>query len=172
MQVNDAIEREIKQYGTLVHGDVKGANIVFNRDVYSRRSNRGKKTVDKKKNGDDTPAAPLKCALYDLQYVGLGLPALDLVYFLGTSVDSPLLSLTSEIKLIQTYHTTFTRSIAKSSDHVSDSPAYDFDTFWKHWELAIVDWYRFMAGWGFWGNDTWVERRAREIVWGWQEKNA
>ena len=32
------------------------------------------------------------------------------------------------------------------------------------WELSILDWYRFMAGWGFWGNDGWVERRARGIV--------
>ena len=162
IQVNDAIEREIKQYGTLVHGDVKGANIVFNRDVYPRRISKVKKTAHKK--GGDSAAVPLKCALYDLQYVGLGLPALDLVYFLGTSVESSLLSPESEKELLQTYHAAFMHLSA----HASDLPVYDFDTFWKHWELALVDWYRFMAGWGCWGNDAWVERRAKEIVRGWE----
>lgn len=41
---------------------------------------------------------------------------------------------------------------------------YDFAALWRHWELSILDWYQFMAGWGFWGNDRWVERRAKEIV--------
>lgn len=34
-KVNTAIDAEIEKYGTLLHGDVKGANIVFNRDPYS-----------------------------------------------------------------------------------------------------------------------------------------
>lgn len=137
---------------------MKGANIVFNRDPYPRR-------------GSKVPASSakdtLQCALYDLQYVGRGLPAHDLVYFLGTSVESRLLkSLEDERALLQDYFHHF-HAIASSGS--VDSIDYPFDIFWAHWELAIVDWYRFMAGWGFWGNDRWVERRAKDIVRRWQE---
>ena len=158
--MDDAIEREIEQYGTLVHGDVKGANIVFNRDVHPHRV-RSKKSKAPSAMADD---APLQCALYDLQYVGLGLPTLDLVYFLATSVESKLLTPQSERELLETYHASLLRFISKSAGHNT----YTIETLWKHWELAIVDWFRFMAGWGFWGNDAWVRRRAREIVSQWE----
>lgn len=145
------MNREIKTHGTFVHGDVKGANIVFSRDPYPRRGN---KTIT---SGSDEP---LRCALYDLQYVGLGLPSYDLVYFLGTSVESKLLkSVEDEKSLLRDYFEKFQEVVAPNS--VTD---YNFDDFWTHWELAIVDWYRFMAGWGCWGNDRWAERRAKEII--------
>ena len=51
-----------------------------------------------------------------------------------------------------------------NSDVSNVETEYDFAALWRHWELSILDWYRFMAGWGFWGNDRWVERRAKEIV--------
>lgn len=162
-QVNNAINREIKQYGTLVHRDVKGENIAFNRDPFSRRRGKGSAQSENK------DSVPLRCALYDLQYVGLGLPTLDLVYFLGTSVESILLSPSSEKELLQTYHAALLQSI--SSPPGGGHPAYPFGVLWGHWELAIVDWYRFMAGWSFWGNDAWVERRAREIIGRWQAQN-
>ena len=157
-QMNEMVRHEIKQYGTFVHGDVKGANIVFNRDPYPRRGGNASSPFSD---------PPLRCALYDLQYVGLGLTTLDLVGFLGTSVESKLLrSLADERNLLQNYFHKFQEVVAQVG---VDGPKYTFDKFWTHWELAIVDWYRFMAGWGFWGNDRWVERRAREIVERWAE---
>ena len=51
-----------------------------------------------------------------------------------------------------------------NSDVTNVGTEYDFAALWRHWELSILDWYRFMAGWGFWGNDRWVEKRAKEIV--------
>ena len=162
-QVNDAINRETKQCGTLLHGDVKGENILFNANPYAQNKRKGKTAVRAGSN------PTLQCALYDLQYVGLGIVTLDLVYFLGTSVDRSLLSPSFEKELLQVYHTALVHAISSHAD--GRQHTYDFDLFWKHWELAIVDWYRFMAGWGFWGNDAWVESRAREIVSGWQTQN-
>ncbi|GJE96415.1 hypothetical protein PsYK624_126120 [Phanerochaete sordida] len=154
-KVNDAINREIQVYGSLMHGDVKGANIVFNSAPYARRGGKAQSSAD----------IPLRCALYDLQYVGLGLPTLDLVYFLGTSVESKLLrSLAEERELLQEYFAAFQEAAAQAP---TSGPEYTFEKFWTHWELAIVDWYRFMAGWGFWGNDRWIERRAKAIVESW-----
>ena len=137
---------------------MKGANIVFSHDPYPWR---GKKATV-------TSNEPLCCALYDLQYVGLGLATYDLVYFLGTSVESKLLgSINDEKELVQEYFERF--SAAAVENGLNSTDEYTFNTFWTHWELAIVDWYRFMAGWGFWGNDRWVERRAKEIVKSWTQ---
>ena len=141
---------------------MKGANIVFNRDVHPHRIRTKKSKASSTTEVDG--AVPLQCALYDLQYVGLGLPTLDLVYFLGTSVESKLLkSLADERELLQDYFQELQRAAE------ADASEYTFDKFWMHWELAIVDWCRFMAGWGFWGNDRWVERRAKEIVARWNK---
>ena len=156
--MNDAIEREIKQYGTLVHGDVKSANILLGRSVHLRRTPCKKGTTSK---NDEVVDTSWQCALYDLQYVGLGLVTYDLVYFLTTATDPSLLEPASEKELLQAYLAFF----HTHADSVSGTALqYDFATLWNHWELAIIDWYRFMAGWGFWGHDNWVEKRAREIV--------
>jgi hypothetical protein len=32
------------------------------------------------------------------------------------------------------------------------------------YQLAILDWVRFMAGWGVWGNYDWAISKATEIV--------
>lgn len=157
--MNGAIDKEIEAYGTLVHGDVKGANIVFNRDPYAHR--RGKQKLQ------STPQENIQCALYDFQYVGLGLGTLDLVYFLATSADSILLSTSSEAELLRSYHSHFLASLSSQPD---SSDVYPFDTFMDHWELAVVDWYRFMAGWGFWGNDDWIKKRAEEILSKWNSE--
>jgi len=34
----------------------------------------------------------------------------------------------------------------------------------RHFELALLDYVRFMAGWGFWGNAGWAQRRAKDIL--------
>lgn len=153
--MDNATESEIKHYGTLVHGDVKDANILFNQSFNNGRS-----------KGKPSDSGHLRCALYDFQYVGLGLPSHDLVYFLGTSADRILLSPANEKNLLEIYHAAFLDTIRVVHPH--ESREFPFERFLRHWELSIVDWYRFMAGWGFWGNASWVERRAKEIVAGWE----
>lgn len=115
----------------------------------------------------------------------MGLPTHDLVYFLGTSVQSSLLKTEEdEHALLKLWLDVFqSTSHASLPGHNSQNPResgefekegtysdtsteaeYDWETLWRHWELSILDWYRFMAGWGFWGNDRWVEKRAKEII--------
>ncbi|KAJ3475985.1 hypothetical protein NLI96_g11467 [Meripilus lineatus] len=161
-QVNDATESEIRQYGTLVHGDAKDANILFNQPPQRGRGRNHQQ--------EDETSVPLQCALYDFQYVGLGLPVHDLIYFIGTSASRTLLTPTSERILLEWYHATLLTTLRKT--HNDPSQVYPFDRFLRHWDLAIVDWYRFMAGWGFWGNANWVERRAREVVTVWEANPA
>ncbi|KAI0705921.1 kinase-like domain-containing protein [Cytidiella melzeri] len=137
-KVDDAISREIEVHGTLLHGDVKSANILFDRDPYPQRRSRAQIS-------DQPSAHPIRCALYDLQYVGLGLPTHDLVYFLGTSVQASLLGgVEQEKEMLKAWLEAF-RSC--NVENVEDEQLeYDFDTLWRHWELSIVDWCRFMAG--------------------------
>ncbi|EJD52658.1 hypothetical protein AURDEDRAFT_142561 [Auricularia subglabra TFB-10046 SS5] len=121
---------------TLLHGDAKGENILFSPDG--------------------------ACTFVDFQYVGSGPPTLDLVYFLGTSIDERLLRADGEQTLLRQYFDAL-QSLRKGM-----SVDYSYDQFLRQWDLAVVDWYRFMAGWGFWGNDRWISRRAREIVQRWE----
>ncbi|KAL0069753.1 hypothetical protein AAF712_003022 [Marasmius tenuissimus] len=155
-KARNSMKTEAKAFGTLLHGDVKGANIFF-----APRSQ------------DDPP----RCALYDFQYVGIGLVTRDLAKYLGTTVRANLLRrIEDEKDLLRFYHSELVRVIHSRKD-VSPEVAsflereggYTFEKFWEHWELAIVDWHRFMSGWGFWGNEAWVEQRARQIAANWEK---
>jgi hypothetical protein len=101
-----------------------------------------------------------ECAFVDFQYVGSGVPTLDLIYFLGTSAKPSLLRGEGSNDLLRLYHATLIDGLkARGMEDV-----YPWDTLQWHWELAVVDWFRFMAGWGMWGNHRWVSELAREIV--------
>ena len=41
---------------------------------------------------------------------------------------------------------------------------YPWDLLVMHWNTALVDWLRFQASWGFWGNTEWLEARVRHIL--------
>ncbi|KAK4695863.1 hypothetical protein P7C70_g8474, partial [Phenoliferia sp. Uapishka_3] len=66
---------------TIIHGDVKSANIAFSR----------------KKGGEES------VVLWDFQYVGMGLGVRDVVYFLATSVDARALEKDGWKKLLREY---------------------------------------------------------------------
>lgn len=128
---------------SLIHGDVKSENLF---------------TTTK---GD-------KVAFFDFQYVGLGLGVCDLAKLFTCSVpldmlidaDEPLPEeLTmgdGEKKLLKHYHTCLLQN--------KESDLYEWKTFQRHWETALVDWCRFQASWGFWGNTEWLEARVRSIL--------
>jgi Ecdysteroid kinase-like family len=126
---------------TLVHGDCKAANIIFSGTEES-------------------------CALYDFQYVGVGLGVKDLVYFLGTSADRRQIIGPGENKLLRYYYDELMDALGRRG---IDGSGYTWETLIMQWEWALVDWMRFMAGWGCWGNSEWVERRAKAICKRWNE---
>ncbi|KAJ9206376.1 hypothetical protein DTO164E3_470 [Paecilomyces variotii] len=132
--------RSIESY---IHGDVKSENLFTTT------------------NGD-------RVAFFDFQYIGLGLGVCDLAKLFTCSVplhmlvdaDEPLpeqLTMRDgERRLLKRYHTILLRD--KESDR------YEWETFIRHWETALVDWCRFQASWGFWGNTEWLEARVRSIL--------
>ncbi|OQE32119.1 hypothetical protein PENSTE_c001G04649 [Penicillium steckii] len=138
---------------SLIHGDVKSENLFTSR------------------SGEDV-------AFFDFQYVGLGLGVCDLAKLFTCSVSVEMLlgsdfqgylpdSLsicTGEKELLERYHRSLLRSPQSRSRSQEGKGIYDWDTFLRHWETALVDWCRFQASWGFWGNTEWLEARVRSIL--------
>ncbi|KAI0382167.1 hypothetical protein F5Y04DRAFT_279950 [Hypomontagnella monticulosa] len=158
--VADFLTPRGRDFETLIHGDVKSENLFTT------------------ESGDSV-------AFYDFQYVGLGIGAsdlaklftcsvpLDLLVDEGRDIPMELAMDTGEAKLLKRYYSKFLND-SKGSDGLYLK--YDWDTFVRHWETALVDWLRFQASWGFWGNTEWLEARVRSILkdeqWrGWLQKN-
>lgn len=127
---------------TLIHGDCKAANILFS-------------------------ANSSTCALYDFQYVGGGLGAQDIVYFIGTSIDGSILrKKPGAEELLQYYHSELQQALnARGLSAEADS--FTLQVLKEQFDVALVDWMRFMAGWGRWGNASWVETNVRRILSRW-----
>ena len=127
---------------TLIHGDCKAANILF--------------------SGNSS-----NCALYDFQYVGCGLGVQDLVYFIGTSVDGSLLRKRGgDEELLRFYYRELNQALSARGVN-AETENYSFEVMKRQFEIALVDWMRFMAGWGTWGNARWVETSVRSILKRW-----
>ncbi|KAI5782705.1 kinase-like domain-containing protein [Geopyxis carbonaria] len=131
----DAVLKDPHQPGrTLVHGDLKAANIVFSRDGAT-------------------------CAVYDFQYVGHGLGVRDVVYFLATSVARGVMGDAARVQaLMKVYYSALEAAVEGGLGDYTE------EVMMEQLDWALVDWYRFMAGWGVWGNGWASERRVREIV--------
>jgi hypothetical protein len=142
----------ISKYQTLIHGDVKSENLFTTAPSPSNSSS-------------------VSVAFYDFQYVGLGLGVSDLAKFFTCSVPlSMLLSpdqkppsiphklamQSGERELLERYWKNLTR--------ISGGKEYEWEIFSAHWEVALVDWLRFQASWGMWGNTAWLEARVRFIL--------
>lgn len=131
----------IEDYVTLIHGDVKSENLFSS------------------KKGDAV-------VFYDFQYTGLGLGVCDLAKLFTCSIPLSMLaehqSIPRELsmqpgekKLLERYWNRLRKESGKE---------YNWDIFVGHWETALVDWLRFQASWGFWGNTEWLEARVRAIL--------
>ncbi|KAI0009242.1 phosphotransferase enzyme family protein [Xylariaceae sp. FL0662B] len=136
-----------REHETLIHGDVKSENLFATADGGA-------------------------VAFFDFQYVGLGLGVCDLAKLFTCSVPLELLvadAVPRELRmqrgervLLQYYRSRFLDGYG----HPDGTPAtaYAWETFVRHWETALVDWLRFQASWGFWGNTEWLEARVRSIL--------
>ena len=131
----------LSEYETLIHGDVKSANL------FTTQSGR-------------------QVAFYDFQYVGLGLGVCDLAKLFtcsmplwmlieNDSIPDTLGMQEGEKRLLRRYQKTIEKRSGRE---------YPWEELLMHWETALVDWLRFQASWGFWGNTEWLEARVRYIL--------
>lgn len=132
------------KFETLIHGDVKSENMFAS-------------------------STGAKVAFVDFQYVGLGLGVCDLAKLFTCSVPLSMLvgdaddTYPQEELDMQPGEKRLLRHYVSKLESVS-SKEYPWDVFVEHWEAALVDWLRFQASWGFWGNTEWLEARVRHIV--------
>ena len=122
------------QFQTLVHGDFKAANLLF--------------------SSGDTVA----CAAYDFQYVGGGSGMKDVAYVFTSSL-APGIAEEHVDELLEYYHTELTNRLPPQA-----AEEYTQDVMRRHFDLAVADFVRFMAGWGAWGNTRWAEKITRNVV--------
>lgn len=138
------VDASSQPYQTLIHGDVKSENLFT--------------TV----KGDSA-------VFYDFQYVGLGLGVCDLAKFFTCCVPLNLLldDVDDIYRLTEMAMQKGEEMLLKhylSQLCVISGKNYRWDIFIRHWETALVDWLRFQASWGFWGNSEWLEARSRSIL--------
>lgn len=123
---------------TVVHGDFKIENLLWDADG--------------------------RCCAYDFQYVGKGLGVRDLAYMFCSGVDIDVLEEDrGEQQLLQHYHNALTKQLSKNGK-AEAAQRYSCDTMVAQFELCLVDYVRFMAGWGMWGNAEWASDRARDVL--------
>ena len=144
--VADFLTPSGRPFETYIHGDVKSENLF-------------------------TTETGGEVTFFDFQYVGLGLGACDLAKLFTCTV--PLDMLTDkpaipdklemdrgEMRLLEQYY----ELLLERKPSGKGPAAYEWDDFIRHWETALVDWCRFQASWGFWGNTEWLEARVRSIL--------
>lgn len=138
-QTADVSRAGMSEYETLIHGDVKSENLFTNA------------------KGD-------KVAFFDFQYVGLGLGVCDLAKLFTCSVPQSMLGKTQRAQLPMGEGEERLLRFYLEGIQRASGIEYDWDVFVCHWESALVDWLRFQASWGFWGNTEWLEGRVRSIL--------
>ncbi|RLN64551.1 hypothetical protein BBJ28_00009497 [Nothophytophthora sp. Chile5] len=117
---------EAPRLQTLVHGDLKSANLFF--ETRSR-----------------------EVVAFDWQWSGLGLGALDVANLLNTSVSISLLSDDrDEQELLQFYHTCLTEKLRTLGMETS---SYSFAAFERHYMLATLEYGRLLIS-NFWKDMT------------------
>jgi thiamine kinase-like enzyme len=109
---------------SLVHGDLKEANIMF----VSNQESRSEHVV-----------------MCDFQYCGQGTPAQDLAYFFCSSIDDLEDRQDEYLEYYVNQLTTYLPSHTTPMPNLTDMK----DSL----EWAYCDFLRFMLGWGSWGND-------------------
>ena len=132
----------------MLHGDYKAENILFD-------------------TGDTT------CAVVDFQWSGNGFGARDVMYLLG-SASCDKVRRTSWLELLHFYYDRLQQEVTKvmrldNKEENTWTWDYPWDDFYKHCQLALVDFVRFCIADGVlikddFNDDTWLVERATEDV--------
>ncbi|KAJ3136971.1 hypothetical protein HK101_003957 [Irineochytrium annulatum] len=96
------------------------------------------------------------CGLCDFQYTGGGYGAVDIAYLLISSVDPAVFRTSEDVDvLLRYYHDRLDQGWAT---------VYSLDMLRCHFDLAVLDFTRFMAGWGMWGSSRWAVQWSESVL--------
>ena len=124
---------------TLVHGDFKAENVLFDSNME-------------------------RCAAYDFQYSGEALGVRDVAYMFASSVhDTNVLQFDLDDDLLRYYHDKLLQELRRHGKAAA-AESYSFEVMVAQYELCLLDYLRFMAGWGMWGNVRWLRERCKHIL--------
>ena len=136
--IDDRMNESSNTSFTLVHGDYKKDNILFSNDGRNNSS---------------------ECAVVDFQYCGAGYGMKDVVMLIVSSVSRSTLHEMGEESLLTFYHQEFIKFREQKSDNdgnssIADDGVLNLGAMRKQYELSLLDYVRFMSGWGFWGSNV------------------
>lgn len=130
----NSFSRENKEFLTLIHGDIKTANLFF------------------MSAASDTTEADV--CFIDFQWAGVGLAATDLFYLLATSCSDDyitLLDTTNDVQelFLRPYFDCFIQShqsrLCANGGASSDANTYVFEKFTRHFQYAALDYMRWLV---------------------------
>ncbi|KAJ9515189.1 hypothetical protein QJQ45_002314 [Haematococcus lacustris] len=107
-----------------------------------------------------------RCAAYDFQYTGWGVGMVDVAYLLCSSGDEQQVAAHEEA-LLRHYHTTLMSRLGELQPGLVAEAAqrtYTWEVLRQHYDLALLDFVRFMAGWGSWGAVGYAHNAARQAA--------
>jgi hypothetical protein len=121
---------------TLVHGDFKAENLMFSKA---------------------TESEPARCAAVDFQYVGGGYGAKDLVMLVvcggNMGIDDLEHGKELEAKVLTCYFRYLElelKRVHQGAQQLRSTKKITLELLKTQYELALLDFVRFLAGWGFW----------------------
>ena len=129
------------QWFTLVHGDLKGANIAL-------------------KAPADGADSSWNAAVYDFQWCGGGLAVRDLAYFFISAIDPSCF--TREKELLRAYY----GGVKSRLKHAAKVAFMTFDTFLTLYNVAFLDMMRWLCAYGLWGGpaEKWALEKAHTLL--------
>jgi hypothetical protein len=146
---------------TVIHGDFKSPNMLFSQSCHGS----------------------YVCAAVDFQYCGGSYGVRDVVKLVVSSMDmpsrmTPAQFAEAEQTVLRLYHSRLLSYIPQYHPELALSGAdscaraspplshciYPFQQMMQHYELCLIDYVRFMAGWGFWGNYAYAKTRTLHIL--------
>ena len=99
------------------------------------------------------------CAAHDFQYCGAGLGAKDIAYLFCAGLSSRYLP-SHEEELLGHYHAELMGLLRPRG--LGDN--YTVDVLREHFGFALLDFVRFMDGWGYWGNNRWAAEKVEHML--------
>jgi hypothetical protein len=148
-----AIDERLKadRWQCVIHGDLKGCNMASFMDK------------DASPASVDGDGGNVRISFCDFQYCGKSCGMKDIAYFFSVTADSHIDRL--ETELLTLYHHELCEFlIAANADNVTIFELPSMDELSASLDLAYADLCRWMAGWGYWGNVSFLQGRVQRVL--------